>query len=60
MSIFIFEKKFLITVSETQLVIPEAPWRQFNFFFPLDEDLLVAHWGRMPREMVHGCKVDKS
>lgn len=59
MSIVIFEMKCLITLSEAQLVIPEAPWSQFSFFF-LDEDLLMASRGRMPREMTHGCKVDKA
>lgn len=60
MPIVIFEMKCLITVSEAQLVIPEAPWRQFSFCFFLDEDLLMAHRGRMPREMIHGCEVDKT
>ena len=60
MPIVIFEMKCLITLSEAQLVIPEAPWRQFSFFFSLDEDLLMASRGRMPREMTHGCKVDKT
>lgn len=53
MPIFIFEMKFLITVSDTQSFL-RLLGDNTAFFF-LDGDLLVAHRGRMSREMTHGC-----
>lgn len=59
MPVFIFEMKFLITVSETQSFL-----RFFGdnsaFCFPQMKDLLMAHRGRKPRQMIHGCKIDKA
>ena len=59
MPVFTFEMKFLITVSETRSFL-RFLGDKLSYFFPQDEDLLMTPRGRMPREMIHGCKVDKA